>query len=205
MKIHNLEDKKFSNILATARLKGFKTNDMFKDVKNYLEYKKELEKIEIEEKIKLLNKRLEEINYIKNHFSLNSTPLNLNDKNDLKEKYLEKPGVLFIWGLNSIDNKWYCLTGGQTINLYGHIINFQLLSNKTKIKPNYEDNRWFHIANNYNKFNIIITHYCIKNFKTREILELNYAIENSALYWKPSATQLKYFKILDNTKSQKFE
>ena len=52
----------------------------------------------------------------------------------------------------------------------------------------------------------------VRTVGEREILELSCALENKALYWKPSITQMTYVKNnaacnkeTDNIKNQKFE
>lgn len=70
---------------------------------------------------------------------------------------------------------------------------------KIKIKFYEKDNRWYEIANNYNNFSIVIVNENNFNLQDREIIETNYAINNKALFWKPSITQISYYRNILNS------
>lgn len=139
-------------------------------------------------KIKINNE-----NYLFENFVLNER-----NRNYFYRKYYKKPGILFIYGYSNKDNKIYCLTGGQTSNLYRHILEFYRFSNKNKVKQCEDDNRWFEIANNYHDFEIkIIDNFDgVENRKIRDIFETVYAVKNNSLYWSPTVSQQNIIKNL---------
>lgn len=202
-KIEILKDKynypykhvNYQHLLSGARSSGFKSNDPFKDIENFLI------------KVEMINKdiekhKLERLAYyeeIKNKYTINDSNLDISNKSELRERYLNNPGVLFIWGYDK-NNNYFCLTGGQTVDLYRHILFFLRYSDKNKVKECKEDNRWYEIANNYTRFDIKIINEGNYSLKDREAIEANYALENGSLYWKPSVTQIPYINAKKNLK-----
>lgn len=79
-------------MLCSARNSGFKTSDPFLDIKNFIikiqEINKDLEQYK--------KKQLDYFNKIKNNYTLNDIPIDLEDKDILKQNYLNNPGVIFL-------------------------------------------------------------------------------------------------------------
>ena len=136
---YNATEISHNILLSTARNFGFKTDNDFEDMENYLKYRQiKIDKIKQQHKIKQLEKQ-KEIERIRDLFSVNNTPLDIEKISDLKKEYEGCPGVLFLWGKrinnNCNDNncdKFQCLTGGQTKDLYSHILLFKRYADKTK-------------------------------------------------------------------------
>lgn len=196
-----------SKMIASARKVGFKTNNVLNDLESYFLYRENKNKEFLEKQnikyqllqvkkcnqIKLKNFKNNnlnnKINILKNLLNNGINYDNINIYTINIKNYLYVPGILFIWGYDNQTNEFKCLTGGQTKNLYHHIKFFELYSDKNKIKPDENDNRWYEIANNYHNFEIEIILENENDFNKREIIESKYAFDNKAIYWKPSVTQ----------------
>ena len=222
-KLDEIKERKRKQKLLKIKLKKLLKKRQAKKLKEKLikeRQKKDLEKLELIINSNLNNNKNSNVEEIRDNITINNddnsdaysskedfifinnTYLNFyKNKDFLREIYLNKPGMLFIYGTNIKDNNRYCLTGGQTKNLYHHLLFFKRYSNKNIIKENPEDNRWFEIANNYKDFNILILYNDIEDKNKREILETKYALEHNSIYWKPSITQLGMLKILKGDKN----
>lgn len=136
------------------------------------------------------NKKINNYNDFFKKITFNKHFISVNEFKNLRNDYLNKPGIIFIWGYNS-NGEFKCLTGGETCNLWRHILEFVRKSNKDLVKEDLNDNRWWYIANYYHNFNIDIikdiNNINDKSFRIK--LESLYVNKNNAIYWKPTKSQ----------------
>ena len=116
------------------------------------------------------------------------------DKFDF-ESICNVPGVWFLYGTDTRDNKVYCLTGGESQDI-GNEINW---TKRVLVNPNLQEiekndpgstGRWDKIQKYYKGYEYVLVNIGEKDREKRQVIEAAYAILNNALYWKPSITQL---------------
>lgn len=109
------------------------------------------------------------------------------------------PGVWALWGFHKETDKKECLTVGQSINIGQELKwSLRILANE-KLQKIEEENpgstgRWDKIQKFYNNFYYVLVCKNEIDKNIREKIEIEYAIINNALYWKPSPIQLNLIK-----------
>lgn len=139
-------------------------------------------------------------NITKLEFLLKDNKINFEENIDSKqiidsfESLEDIPGIWALWGINKATSETQCLTVGQTKNLCKELKwTLRVLSN-----PNLQEleeqepgctGRWDKIQKDYIDYTYILVDKYINDGKERELIELDYAISNNAIYWLPSITQ----------------
>ena len=166
--------------------------------KEYIQNKKNFE---INKMNKIKNLLLCDYNYI-----LNNSDNYIDYENIINPDNFDNlksiPGVWALWGENIETGVNECLTVGQSINV-GKELNWTLrvLANE-KLQDLERENpgctgRWDRIQSKYKNYYYILVNKNEYNKNSREKLEMDYALKNNSIYWKPNPFQLNiYNKIL---------
>ena len=124
--------------------------------------------------------------------------IQLDYKSILSMKY---PGVWALWGVNIISGAKECLTAGQTSDLSRELSWVLRVLKSKKMKEAEEKDPgctggWYKIQSEFNNYQLIIINEGEEDFNKREELEMNYAVKNNAILWKPSVTQFAKWRNL---------
>ena len=114
---------------------------------------------------------------------LNLIPIKMNNASITYEncyKYNNRCGSIGLYGIYKKDGKRYALNAGKSKNLGKEIRKFwRIISQPYKQDINYDYGRWYHIANDYENFEIFII--CIDVSEQEALLqEAAWAYQNDA-------------------------
>ena len=121
------------------------------------------------------------------------------DDNDLTvdglRELMDIPGVWALWGQSKSDHLAYCLTVGETKNLYREIRwAVRVLNNpylqELEMQNEGSTGRWANIQSDYECMKFVLVVKGEEDQKKRMHQEMEYALKHNSLFWLPSVVQM---------------